>query len=83
MIVGSLAAGSGLIVAKVAADHVATIQVVAAVGGAVLTVGGAGVVVACWPSRLQSELSRLAASAGFFIACIGVVTMTTGAGLFH
>jgi hypothetical protein len=81
--IAALAAASAALVAKVAADHVVATQVVAAIGGALLTVGGAATVAVFWPARAESEWRSLAAAGGFFAASLGVFTMAAGAGLFH
>lgn len=81
--VAALGIGSAAAVAKVGADHVLPLQVVAAGAGAVLTVGGAAVVAHGWPQRRASEWRGFVVSTGFFCASIGVFATAMGIGVFH
>lgn len=70
-------------VARVAAQHVVGMQIVAATAGALMTVIGVAILARTRPDPTGSEWRTLAAAAAFFCVCLGVFVMAMGVGLFH
>lgn len=81
--VAGIAGGSALVAVEVARDHALEIQVVGAVAGATLAIGGSALTAWAWPDRRRSELCRLLASLGFLVACVGALAMGAGIGILH
>jgi hypothetical protein len=82
-LVAAAGAGCAAVILFVAANHAIPLQVVGAIGGAVLTTGGVALMSSSWRHRHVSELRRFVVAYGFFLTCLGGFFMVAGVGFFH
>lgn len=82
----AVATGSVAAIAPIAlalSDPPLGIQVIAAAAGALLLGAGAGLMRSGVPRRRHDDAAALTAAAGFFMACLGLVAIAGGVGLYH